>query len=184
MYAFDAIRNAIDGKHEPPDWPDFFNRGEMAWSGLALLFCSFISFLPLLIVAGIHGRAVLHYLFGGALPTAGLWWAVACFIFGLFYLPMSLLAVALLRTVWAALPIFVLPAIWRTNVRYFATALLVLAAFGVRTLIVTYVPWRILGEFVGLYALLVEAHALGVLYRCNADRIGWLATRGEDEDDE
>ncbi len=183
-YAFDAILNAIDGKLEPPDWPDFFNGGEMAWSGLALLFCIVMSFLPMLIVAGVQARAFWRYLFDRAPLAPGLWWIVVCFILGLFYLPMALLAVALLRSVWAALPIVVVPAIWRTHVRYFATALLVLAAFGMRTLAVRYVPWRIVGEFIGLYALLVEAHALGVLYRCNAERIGWFVKRGDAEDDE
>ena len=162
-YACDVVRHVAGGGDEPPDWPDVSDLGELFWSVFAIVVCVWVSFLP----------AAASVLVLDAAPAVFL--ALACA--GLAYFPMCLLSVVILHTIWAASPHVVLPAICRTHVRYVAVVVVVFVAAGVSH-VVQHTAWLpFVPRLVQLYALLVEMYALGVLYRCNDERIGWLVRR-------
>ena len=159
-YAFDVIGDVANGKTEPPDWPDISDVGEGVANVGLLVACLIASGLP----AGIY-VAILRDL-GRAF---WLWLAV-----GLFYFPMCLLAVAILRSPLAVLPHLIFPPIWRTHVRYLATVAVAFVVYLLARITKTWGQIPFVSQFLMIYLLLVQMYAIGVFYRTNDAKIGWL----------
>ncbi len=104
-----------------------------------------------------------------------------CLGIGLFYLPMCLLAVTILRTPLAVLPQVIFPPIWRTHVRYVATIAVVFVACGLAQIAERWGKIPFVSQFLMIYILLVQMYAIGVFYRTNEARIGWLMEEAGDE---
>lgn len=159
-YAFDIIGHTANGRDEPPDWPDLTGVTDFLWC----LFLLIVSFVAAILPAA-------AYLCLGGRSESALWaWTGV----GLFYFPLCLLAVVILQTPLAVLPHVIFPPIWRTHVRYVATVLVVFVAYGMAMITQVWGSIPFVSQFLAIYFLLVEMHAIGIFYRTNEARIGWL----------
>lgn len=103
-------------------------------------------------------------------------------LFGVLYLPMAFLAVAMFDTITAINPLVVIPAIIKVPVHYFIAFILLATVFVVRwasaNVLAEVIPIQILPDaisnFIGLYCLTVEARVLGILYLANKHKLGWF----------
>ena len=164
-YAFDAIGDVANGKVEPPDWPDLSEVAESFVNVTLVVVCILAAGLP----AGVY-----------ALITRDWGWVFGvCVGVGLFYFPMCLLAVAILRSPLAVLPHLIFPPIWRTRVRYVATVAVAFVACLLAQITRTWGYIPVLSQFLMVYILLVQMYAIGVFYRTNEARIGWLVEETE-----
>lgn len=110
------------------------------------------------------------------------WLALALAVLGLAYLPMALLATAILGSVINGLnPLFVLPAIMRSFVRYIVILALltatVIGAIGagawLNQRLVSFAAAAALLPIV-LYLGVVQARLLGLIYKTSPNRLGWF----------
>jgi hypothetical protein len=115
-------------------------------------------------------------------------------IFGCFYFPMALLAVAMKDSALAGNPLVVLPAIVKVPLEYILAVILMAAVIAVRqagetALLVMFpkgmlthsIPTlfemfgaRLAWNFVALYLLAVNMRILGLLYVSRKRRFGWF----------
>src|SRR3954452_5744658 len=106
--------------------------------------------------------------------------AAAIFV-GAIYFPMALLAVAVTDNFLALSPHVVMPSILRVLAPYLVACLvlglLLVVRIGFEVLMgfvpVPFLPSIVLG-FVSLYFLVIEMRILGLLFRSNRARLGWL----------
>jgi len=185
-YVLKVITASAGGVDDPPEWPAFAN----AWDDIVLpiirtLATTLICFLP-----GV-ACVVAHYVTGLPFPfqapgwkTNAIWFA--CWGFGLFYLPMSLLAVALFDSLVAMNPLVILRAIFRTFGGHLVACIMLALTVGVWFIFDRYVNPRIriphlasgLYGLALLYVLLVELRIIGLIYCANERRLGWFVVRG------
>lgn len=159
-YAFDVIGHVANGRDEPPDWPDLTGVTDFLWCLFLLLVSGLAAGVP----------AIVYFCLGGRSESA-LWAWIGV---GLFYFPICVLAVVILQTPLAVLPQVIFPPIWRTHVRYLTTVLVVFVAYGMAMISQVWGSIPFVTQFLAIYFLLVETHAIGIFYRTNASRIGWL----------
>lgn len=175
-YMIRVIGASAAGREELPDWPELTSFWDDIFRPLLLVASTALfSFLPLIVrlVAAWWGADD-----DAAPPRDGLYWL--CLAWGLMYLPMGLIAVALFDSLTALNPLLVIGGILKTLPAYlFAAALFFLCYFvsgWLQELISAVVP--VLGSLiagaVALYFLMVEMHVLGLIYNTHAKRLGWL----------
>jgi hypothetical protein len=179
-YLFNVIRFSAGGERKMPDWPlvdyDRIDALVTLFWGLSALA---VSFAPLLIY-----RYIVHE--QGTEPAPAVLFALRAA--GCLYLPMSLLAVVLLRTPWGLSPHVVVPALLKVP---FAAGLAGLLLWGVWTLglsaseailarmsesnpVLAQIAARTGMFAVGLYLLFVVARIIGITHRVWRERIGWI----------
>jgi len=184
LFAFmqNIIHSTASEDEELPGWPAWDDIGGCATRlAGALLF----SFGPAI---GLFWYAIYN-----EEPTAGVWMLPAM-IFGCFYFPMALLAVAMKDSPIAGNPLVVLPAIVKVPLEYIVAVVLMAAVIAVRQAgemaLVAMFPKgmlthsiaklfemfgaRLLWNFVALYLLAVNMRILGLLYVTRKRRFGWF----------
>jgi len=170
------INRSAEGEDEVPDWPDFTD----VWEDVIVPYFLFamthlLVFLPI-IIAG-------WFTFFRGVYISPIFYIVL-FILGCFYLPMSLLAVALNLTVKAVNPIYIIPSIFKVPLEYMAAccALLLLALS--QAIIETFagsifILGTVLNTFFALYFVIVEMRILGLIYYFNEEEFGWFGVSSD-----
>jgi len=175
-YMIKIIGSSATGRGEPPDWPDLTGLWEDIFRPLLLVIATVLfSFLPLIVRSVAAWWGASH---DAAPPRDSLYWL--CLGWGLMYLPMGLIAVALFDSFMGLNPLVVIAGIVKTLPAYlFAVALFFMCYFvsgWLQELISGAVP--VLGSLiagaVALYFLMVEMHVLGLIYNTHAKRLGWV----------
>ena len=165
------------GRDSPPDWPDLSSFWDDVLRPLLLLVATVaFSFLPLVIrlLVGVWNGGPS----GGGYPKDELFWI--CLGWGLLYLPMGLIAVALFDSVAALNPVVVVGGIVKTFPAYLLAAGLLFVCYWLNAwlqeAISDLVP--VLGSLVAtavaLYFLMVEMRLLGLLYNTHRHRLKWF----------
>ncbi len=175
-YMIRIIGSSADGREELPDWPELTNFWDDILRPLLLVISTALfSFLPLIV----HVLSFAWSAPGDATyPRDALYWL--CLGWGLMYLPMALIAVALFDSFMALNPLVVIGGILKTLPAYlFAAAIFFVCYFvsaWVKELISAAVPvvGSLIAGAVALYFLMVEMHVLGLLYNTHAKRLGWF----------
>ena len=185
LFAFmqNIIHSTASQDEEPPGWPAWDDIGGCT---LRLLVCLLFSFGPAL--------GLFFYAFYHEEPAAGIA-MIPAVIFGCFYFPMALLAVAMKDSPAAANPLVVLPAIVKVPGEYIVTVILLAAVITVRRVgdirlaalfpkgltthsMVTLFGMfgaRMLWNFIGVYLLSVNMRILGLLYVARKRQLGWFS---------
>jgi hypothetical protein len=184
LFAFmqNIIHSTASEDEELPGWPAWDDIGGCATRlAGAMLF----SFGPAI---GLFWYAIFQ-----EEPTAGVA-MIPAMIFGCFYFPMALLAVAMKDSALAGNPLVVLPAIVKVPLEYILAVILMAAVIAVRqagetALLVMFpkgmlthsIPTlfemfgaRLAWNFVALYLLAVNMRILGLLYVSRKRRFGWF----------
>jgi len=127
--------------------------------------------------------------------TAAMIAVIPALLFGCFYFPMALLAVAMKDSVAAANPLVVVPAILKVPGAYLVTVILMAGVVGARfagAIVMTVMTggavmthdmsvllmgfaFRALWSFVVVYLLTINMRLLGILYVTKRDRLGWFS---------
>lgn len=175
-YMIKIIGSSAAGREEPPDWPDLTGFWDDILRPLLLVVTTALfSFLPLI------ARVVAFEWSAGddvSCPRDGVYWI--CLVWGLLYLPMGLIAVALFDSFTALNPLLVVRGILKTLPAYLVAAGIFLLCYVVsgwlQELISAAVPvvGSLIAGVVALYFLMVEMHVLGLIYCTHAKRLGWL----------
>ncbi len=181
VYFFHTIGQSARGEHDPP-----------AWVGLQAMRDNAGAIVPMFIGLGLYGVLVPMGFAAGVGEALGvganlLAWQLL-FVIGLSLLPMATLAVAWFRSPEGLHPLLILVAIARVPGPYLATcSLIALVAAGLVLAVagspseMTAIRWAlaaVLGSGT-FYLLLVAARALGLIYFCYDDRLGWDKPFGE-----
>jgi hypothetical protein len=164
-YLVDVVTASANGESDAPQWPEL---GELAHLDKVL--------------------ALLPYLLFGLMPLTlrelFAWHpfvAAATAVFLLAYLPMGLLAVALLRDVQGLSPLLVIPSIRRVAGPYVVVCVVLLLLVGVETLLlhgiarVSPALSQTFGGPTALFRSMVFARVLGLLYWHNGSNLDWQA---------
>lgn len=184
LFAFmqNIIHSTASEDEELPGWPAWDDIGGCA---LRLAGAMLFSFGP---AVGLFCYAIYT-----AESTAGIA-MIPALIFGCFYFPMALLAVAMKDSPWAANPLVVLPAIVKVPLEYIVTIILMAAVIAVshggeeafaamfpKGMLTHSIPIlfemfgaRLAWNFVALYLLAVNMRILGLLYVTRKRRFGWF----------
>ncbi|HWD20810.1 MAG TPA: FHA domain-containing protein [Verrucomicrobiae bacterium] len=172
-YSFLFLQSIISqtamGEAELTSWPDFENLWDSGfYPSLQLLAIVIVSMLP-------------PFLYREFTDSPNEWIAAALALAGLFYLPMSLLAVSVYDSIFALNPMLTFPAIVKAPLAYFVCCVILgvlwmgaaVVQHGVRTLMPNEFIPIILTEFLYLYSLCVEMRILGLLYYTRQKEFGW-----------
>lgn len=171
-YLLKIIVSSAGGEEELPAWPDFNNWWDDIIQPALLVIATFVvSFAPVLGVA----------FWGGDLdPSVRLVFLVASLLFGCFYLPMGLLAVAMYDSMFALNPLLIVPSIIKIPKEYlaacFTLALIIVietACSFVLNLIPIWIIPALISGFLSLYFLAVEMRILGLMYQTKQDDLNW-----------
>jgi hypothetical protein len=186
-YLFAYMQNIIHATaNQEEQMPDLPGMDDLFGCCFRLLGAVFISF-------GIAIGLALYAFFQEE-PAAGIA-LIPAIIFGCFYFPMALLAVAMKDSVAAANPLVVIPAIFKVPIEYFVTVILMAGVFGVRMLggtvvailagntyttkdmnvLLTTLGVRAVWSFVIVYLLTINMRLLGILYLTKKDKLGWFS---------
>lgn len=181
-----VIRCTVDDDTEPLDWPEFEGFGQVALMALQIVVVIVLVLGPAFILAIMAGVSMLTSgaQDGGlfAAGAAGLA-AVCILVLGAAYLPMALLGLAMFDSIKGANPLLIVPAMFKVPVQYLVVLILLGAMVFLRNLaqmltVGIEFPYNLLViavvEFFVLYTLIVSARLLGLLYRANAEKIGWF----------
>jgi hypothetical protein len=186
-YLFSFMQNIIHataaGDDEMPGWPSFDG-----------LYGGFFRLLGAGLVA--FGPALALYLitFFNEDSSAGSVWMIPALVFGCFYFPMALLAVAMKDTPLAANPLIVMPAIFKVPLEYLLAVLVLAAIMAIRSSgaplihaifpreLVTHSMPKLFGflgakalwSFMNVYLLAVNVRILGLLYLTKKHKFGWF----------
>ena len=174
-YYISVIASSAAGEEELPDWPDFTSLwDDILRPGLLIAAALLVSFAPLLVYGRSRGSWFL-FLNADLMGYEG----AALVVWGLLYLPMSLVAIALFDSVAALNPVTIIGAIAKIPLRYLLACVLFLVVYLVNVLaavLMLLVP--ILGMaiqiFFSLYMMLVAMRILGLIYHANARKLGWF----------
>ena len=188
LFAFmqSIIHAAAIGEEEMPPLPS----ASSAWSDIVLPCLQLIG-LTLICFSPVIAVTVWAASSGEPPPVLLL---VSAFALGCLYFPMAFLAVAMLDTLMAANPLQVVPSILKVPGQYLVAVALAAIVLGLRPIgdgVLTAVfPRKIythsMGEMVAylasvgfwyvgsLYLLTVSMRILGLLFRANRERLGWL----------
>jgi len=189
-YMMKIVFSSACGEDDPPDWPDLTS----LWEGIfkpifQFLAVAAIGFLPLIVLmmsldwtnAGPLMQLIRTYPDWGWGDLQGSWaslvqaLAYILPILGLLYLPMALLAMAMLE--WGGLnPLVVVQAIRRGGASYLmivgAIAAACLLNWLARVLAIPFVG-GILRGMINLYCLMATMRLLGLLYRMKEKALDW-----------
>lgn len=172
-----VITSTAQGEEEMPEWPeveDFSSDVFLPFVQLigTVVFC----FAPMI-------GLTIYALVGSSEDSSWLGWATtATMLFGCLYFPMAFTAVAMCDSIVAVNPLVVIPSIIKV-LRHYLLTLVVLAAillvrWFLHRLLATILPVpllpTIITSLIGLYLLVVEMRILGLLYRNNKDKLGWI----------
>ena len=168
-YLQKIILSSARGDEVLPSWPEFSD----FWEDIGQPFLNWVGTL-----AVSFGPAILGYRFS---PQELKFLALPLLVFGIFYFPMALLAVAMHDRLAAVNPVLVLFSVFQVPLAYtLSCGLLVLIAgvelvseMGMRGIHLPVLP-ALLAGFVSLYFLTVEMRVLGLLYFSNQDRLRWF----------
>ena len=162
-YIAECIRDSADGGIRAPEtMANTPGLGDMFWQWLRVLVCW------LLFV----GPVVYYYVYGNSTDT--IYWSLLAF--GLFFLPMGLLAVTLFDSIRGLNPILIISSIFSTFFQY-CGLLLILAAVvltvkAVRN--IAFGKWSaFISGYIGIYIVLVLAHLLGRFYWRYQEKLNW-----------
>jgi predicted RNA-binding Zn-ribbon protein involved in translation (DUF1610 family) len=171
-YMMKIMRTSADGSNKPPEWPEFFDWWQsiarpLALTGGAIL----VSFCP----------ALIYWYFTSVAHPTDFHLFVVLVGFGILYLPMALLAVALYESLLALNPLFLIGATLKVGPHYLLACILLALVFvfsqflqGVLTSVTFFSV--ILARLLSLYLLLVEMRVIGIMYRTYKSRLNWLGT--------
>ena len=175
-YYISVIGSSAAGEDEPPDWQDLSSFWDdvlrpVLLSAAAIL----VSFAPLLIYRRITTGSWFSY--QGNEPKG--FEELALVIWGLLYLPMSLLAIALFDSVVALNPVTIVGSIVKIPLRYLLACLFFFLAYFVNILaavllVVIPIAGIVAQIFFSLYMMLVAMRILGLIYYANAKKLGWF----------
>jgi pSer/pThr/pTyr-binding forkhead associated (FHA) protein len=179
-YAKHIILSSAEGETKMPDWPEYTDMGTDILSPFGqYLTLTLLSFGPLALASLLPMVTVqLH----GLWPQAALALAAG---YGCFLLPMGLLALAMLDTIWALNPILIGRSIVRVLIPYLAVTGvfapgLVILLFG-KALLAPLLRVPVVPDFIsallGFYLLTVGMRALGLFYRAYEGQLGWFERR-------
>ena len=169
LYGQAIIHASAHGDDRGPQWPEMEGLRTACFQFLGTCF---VSFLPLLAVV-----FFVDHEEGWVLPAS-----IVAGLFGVTYLPMALMSVAMFDSITAVNPVVVLPAIKRIPLPYLTTvvlfSLLVGLSRGLELLLnfvipIPFVPIVVMSIF-STYLFTVEMRLLGVMYRANRHDIGWF----------
>lgn len=169
-FMFKIIVYSSSGEDELPDWPDivdFF--GDLLQPFFYLISTIVFSFLP----------TVIYYYFYREISYTNPIFLLTV-IWGVFYLPMGLIAVAMFGTLSVLSPTVILPSIKRITSDYFAACASLFIIIAVEIAgehLIKKIDFPILTipvySFLTLYFLAVEMRILGLVYYTNRHRLGW-----------
>jgi len=184
LFAFmqNIIHSTASEDEELPGWPAWDDIGGCV---LRLAGALLFSFGPAI---GLFWYAIYN-----EEPTAGVA-MIPAMIFGCFYFPMALLAVAMKDSPIAGNPLVVLPAIVKVPLEYIVTVILMAAVIAVRqggemalaaifprgltthSMVKLFEMFgaRLVWNFVALYLLAVNMRILGLVYMTRKRRFGWF----------
>ena len=173
-YAKSIITSTANGEDAPPDWPDVTEWQE----DILQPFCQMIALLAL----AFGPAAILRWWQPGS-ETFAREITIAATVLGALLAPMGMLALAMFNTIGALHPFLLVKSILRIPLQYFAAAavfeLLTAAYFLAGNAIGSLIPIPILPGIISmslnLYLTLAGMRILGLLYRINADKLGWFA---------
>ena len=174
-YYISVVGSSAAGEEELPDWPDFTN----LWDDI---------FRPVLLVGGamlvslgpmiIYTRGnLMELLFSESRPAGGvLYFSIA---WGLLYLPMSLLSIALFDSLMALNPVVIFKAIGKIPLRYLQGCVLFFLVYYVNASLAGYldaipVVGFVIRVFFTFYMTTVAMRILGLIYHANAKKLGWF----------
>jgi FHA domain len=175
-YLQNVLVGSARGENEMPDWPDLSDFSSEVTT-------PFYQMLGL--VVSCFAPAILLAIYAIFAPQGGPWlgWATtASIIFGAAYFPMAFTAVAMFDSVAAVNPLLIVPSILKIPKEYALTIVLFGIVFVLRWLAVRVLPEllgipyilpAIIGNFFGLYLLVVLMRILGLLYRTKKDELCW-----------
>ncbi len=161
------VHHTAQGDDGPAGWPDVTE----IWADVLRPF-----FLYLATGLVCFGPAIAAYFF---LPEA----AIPLLVFGFFYLPMGVLAVAMYDSLAALNPLLVILSICKVPLQYLVACAVLLmivgVEWGINYLLETFlqVPFMpfIVSAPIAFYFLVVEMRILGLLYWTNKRRLGWFS---------
>ena len=165
---FNIIESSAVGGKEAPDYPELSNIMEdVIWPMLQITSVMLVSFAPL-------GGYLLY-----AGDGANGWVALALLVLGTLYAPMAILAVVILGYMGALSPHIVFPAIVRAGWLYLAMVILLLVIYGLQMFIARFLAGFFILKFlilsvVGMYCLMANGRALGLIFRDRRDELNWI----------
>lgn len=174
-YLMRIINHSADGEEEVPDFPEFYDWWDSVFtpgwlmSG-PIIFCS----IPAL-AYNFLARPSRPFTDPVILLLAG---------FGLFYLPMGMIAVSMTQSLGALNPVYILPAIFKAIDKYIIAIAVLAIIFVLNSSVKKYFDDSIpvIGDFLkaslNLYFLIIEGRILGLIYYLNRDCLNWFGERG------
>ncbi len=176
-FYFDIILTTINGRDEPPDWPDITDLwGDIFQPALRTMGTVMIAFFPLFLAIYANRDSD-----DGLLMSPLVW---AGMVFGAFYFPMAILNVAVGNDIMGALPHRVIPDAVRAMPGYLVVAGLLAAVFVISKLAVVAgyaVPFLggLFAAGISLYFMMAQARLAGSFYRQRLE-----AEEAEEEDED
>ncbi len=168
-YLIKVINHSADGEEELPDFPDFTDWWDSILHPFFLILLTIIfSFLP-----AIAYRLLITSKFSDPVFLLLIGW-------GLFYIPMGMIAVAMSESLKPLNPLFIIPSIIKVIDRYVIACALLAVILAVEVLMkkVLALSFPLLGDllrtFLLLYFLTIEARILGLIYYENRERLSWF----------
>jgi len=166
-YMMKVIRNTAQGGDDLPNWPALSDWiSDIAYPLFLIFSTILISFAALLYLVIMRGSERLMIL---------------ALLFGIFYFPMSLIAVSIYNSVFAINPNTVIGGILRVPKQYFMACMLLLLVVTINSVVNIYLTFLIgrlltftLSGLTGFYFLLVEMRILGMIYRTNKFKFNWM----------
>jgi len=169
MYAIKNIASSARGDTEPPDWPDFSGLHETLYALLQVLGAAAFSLGPLV------AYAIYMWNTGQSRNPLISWPLLA---WGMFYMPMAMLGVALHDTLAGVSPLLVLPAIVKTLPAYLVALLAIAGACALfyPMQYLTELPFigSLLGTVFSVYWITVVTRIVGLIYRAYEKRLNWF----------
>jgi len=194
MWLMDVAKKAAYWEDDPPHWPDPSMWTELLTDWAKIVSAQVVAFLPLILMTGYLASTQATGLFdeAGDPDLVGRWDAgfvvflLSYYVFfalvGFAYLPMALMANALLGTPWAAWnPVFVVRSLLRIPREYALCAVVFAGTWIgsgiVEMLIMSHELALFLGPivtFLEIYVMVVQMRMLGLLYGIRQTRLAWF----------
>ena len=166
-YYAQIVKKTATGSDDAPDWPDITDfLADMLMPVFQVIGVFLIANVPLMLAIWLTGADSIFSLIAKGL--------------GMFYFPMAMLAVTILGHLGGAMPTVVIPSIGRTFVSYVIVAAIAILLPFLLNVIAKVTPNAFLlmslGISTALTLILITIHArlLGLFYRNNEERLGWL----------
>ena len=171
-----VIGSTAGGEDELPDWPDLSSMWDDVIRPVLLVAAAIVaSFAPLIIYHRIITGHWLAYLDDEPMGYE----KFAFVVWGLLYLPMSLLAIAMYDSVVALNPVTIIGAIAKIPLRYLLACLFFFLVYFANIfagifLMVIPILGMVVQIFFSLYMMMVAMRILGLIYYANSKKLGWF----------